>query len=186
MSSPIGHSLAGLSICFLTPNYLLHLQGGGLRTGWKTLLFCIIIACLPDIDFLPGIFVGNINYYHHKGTHSIFFALVISLAVWAVAKKNNRVKWGFLAFMLILSHLAIDYVAIDHIAPFGMPLLWPISGKYFYFKYAFLPEVLRGSSVMTIFNRHNLYTVMVEMIIFLPIAFLSYTRRLRAIRKGGP
>ncbi len=190
MSSPVGHSLAGVSIYFLTRAYLLRapfIKGGwgiwgGLRRGWKTVLFCIIIACLPDIDFFPGIFIGNINYYHHRGTHSIVFAIIVSLAVWALSRKKNGLKLGFLVLMLLLSHLAIDCISIDHLAPFGIPILWPISGKYFHFKYGFLPEVLRGASLITVFNRHNLYTVTVELIIFLPLALLSYRRAIRAIR----
>jgi len=174
MSTPIGHSLAGVSICFLTSTYLCPLQGRGLRRGWKSLLFCAIIACLPDIDFLPGIFVGNINYYHHKGTHSIFFALVMSLAVWAVARGKNRVKWGFLTFILILSHLAIDYITIDLGAPFGIPLLWPFSGKYFCFQNAFLPSTVRSASVASVFNAHNLRVILSELIIYLPLAIISY------------
>ena len=167
MSTPIGHSLAGISIYFLSGSRFSS-------PGWKVLFLCVVVACLPDVDFLPGFFAGNINCFHHKGTHSLFFALVVSSGVWFALRKSNGIKWGFLAFMLILSHLVIDYVAIDRTAPFGMPLLWPFSGEYFYFKYAFLPEVLRESSVASIFNRHNLRTVIVELAIFLPIALLCY------------
>ncbi len=170
MSTPVGHSLVGVSICFLVLRKF---------SDWKTLLFCAIAACLPDIDFLPGIFAGNMNYYHHRGTHSIFFAFIVSLAVWALAKKKNGFKLGSIAFILVLSHLAIDYIAIDRAAPFGIPLLWPFSGKYFYFRYAFLPEVLRGDSVISIFNWHNLRTMIVELFIFLPIALLLYKRVLK-------
>ena len=178
MSTPVGHSVTGISICFLTCSYLPSLQVGGLRKGWKTLVFCIVVACLPDIDFLPGIFVGNINYYHHRGTHSIFFALIVSLTVCAVVRKKAGLKWGLLTFILILSHLAIDYIAIDTVAPFGMPLLWPFSGEYFCSEYAFLPIVVRGSSVLSVFNSHNLRTVIVELIVFLPVALLCYGIRM--------
>ena len=181
MSTPIGHSLAGVSVYFLTRTYLLPLQWGGLRRRWKALLFCAIIACLPDIDFLPGIFAGNINYYHHKGTHSIFFAFIVSLVVCILWKKRNSLKFGFLTFILVLSHLAIDYVAIDHVAPFGIPLLWPFCERYFYFKYAFLPEVFRGASLISILNRNNIYTVVIELIIFVPIVLLSYRRAYRRV-----
>jgi membrane-bound metal-dependent hydrolase YbcI (DUF457 family) len=183
MSTPIGHSLAGVSIYFLS----------GCRfssPGWKALFFCVIAACLPDIDFLPGFFVGNINYFHHKGTHTLFFALAVSLGVWFVSRKSGGIKglssaapkWGLLTFILILSHLAVDYAAIDRTAPFGMPLLWPFSGKYFYFKYAFLPDVLRESSIASVFNRHNLRTVIVELAVFLPIALLSVILRSAATK----
>ena len=165
MSTPIGHSLAGISIYFLS--------GGRFSSpGWKALFFCVVVACLPDIDFLPGFFVGNFNYFHHKGTHSLVFALAVSLGVWFVLRN----KWGLLTFILILSHLAVDYAAIDRTAPFGMPFLWPFSGKYFYFKYAFLPEVLRESSIASVFNRHNLRTMIIELAVFLPIALLCYRR----------
>ena len=218
MSTPIGHSLAGISICFFFRSlifgplryrslFVRHTRHAGpvtpetelelvakLESGaadskssfvptnwWKTLVFCAIMACLPDIDFLPGILIGNMNYYHHKGTHSIFFAFVASLIVWAVLRKKNGMVFCVLTFILILSHLAIDYIAIDGSAPFGIPLLWPFSMKYFYFKYAFLPQIVRGDSVISVFNMHNLYAVAVELIIFLPIAFLSL-RGWRAVR----
>ena len=178
MSTPIGHSLAGVSVYFLSGRRFSS-------PGWKALFFCIVVACLPDIDFLPGFFVGNINYFHHRCTHSLFFALVVSLGVWFVSRKSGGIKWGLLTFILILSHLAVDYAAIDRTAPFGMPLLWPFSGEYFYSKYAFLPEVWRESSVASVFNRHNLRTVIVELAVFIPIALLSVILRSVAAKRGA-
>ena len=183
MSTPVGHTLAGLSICFLH-GAVCHRFGKFekvrklcIRYSLKWLTFAAFLACAPDIDFVPGMFIGNINYFHHRGTHSLFFAVVLSLCIWflmRIKKMESSSGWGLISFLLIVFHLGIDYVTIDKTAPFGIPFLWPFSARYFYFQNAFLPETARGSSMASAFNVHNLRTILCELIIYMPLTIISY------------
>ena len=169
MSTPVGHSLVGMCILFLA-------ACGEFFSGRpkQILLFCIIIACLPDIDFIPGIFAGNINAYHHRGTHTLLFAIIVPLVVWLVVRSKDRLKLTVLSFALVMSHLAVDYVTVDKTEPFGIPFFWPLSERYFYSGLAFLPDVFRGETVRTVFNLHNLGTVAREIAVFSPVAVITY------------
>ncbi len=168
MSSPIAHSLAGLGIGFLSWRKVFKAP-----LTWKSILFCVIMANLPDFDVIPGIFAGDINLYHHAYTHTFLFAFAASLAVSALAPRS-RLKWAYMSFILVLSHFAIDYITIDRSPPIGLPLLWPFSDMRFKWEFAFLPVVARGSSLVSIINAHNIRTAAIETAVFLPFTILSY------------
>ncbi len=181
MSTPVGHTLTGLSICFLHEavckklGRFRRLRRFCIRYSLKGYIFAGFLACLPDIDFIPGVFTGDINQFHHCGTHSLGFAVIVSLSVWLIAKAKKIETadgWGLISFLLIMSHLGVDYLTIDKRAPFGIPFLWPLSGKYFYFRYAFLPYTVRYASVGSGFNIYNLRTVLYEFLIYLPLAII--------------
>ncbi len=168
MSSPIAHSLAGLGIGFLSWRKVFKTT-----LTWKAVLFCVVVANLPDFDVIPGIFAGDINLYHHDYTHTFLFAFIVSLVVFAAGAKN-RMKWAYMAFLLVLSHFLIDYITIDRSPPIGLPLLWPFSDIRFKWEFAFLPVVARGSSLISILNPQNIRTAAIEAAVFLPPAILSY------------
>src|SRR5689334_17351566 len=85
MPSPIAHSVAGLVVAHLALRSNSNLQscGPGLapsrrsRVLWAGAL--IFAANAADLDFLPGLFVGNVNLFHHKITHTLFAAMVFAL-----------------------------------------------------------------------------------------------------------
>ncbi len=168
MSSPIAHSLAGLGIGFLSWRKVFKAP-----LTWKSVLFCVIMANLPDFDVIPGIFAGDINLYHHDYTHTFLFAFAASLVVSAFARRN-RLKWAYMSFLLVLSHFVIDYITIDRSPPIGLPLFWPFSDIRFKWEFAFLPSVARGSSLISLLNAENIRTAAIETAVFLPFAILSY------------
>lgn len=183
MSSPVGHTLAGLSICFLYGALCSRIGGSGklkkfcIKYSLKGLIFVAFVACLPDIDFVPGIFIGDINYFHHQGIHSLSFAIVLSFLILLISrmrKTEQSLGWGLISLLLIISHLVIDWLTIDKSLPFGIRLLWPFSGKYFYFQNAFLPYNVRSVSVASVFNVHNLRVVLSELAIYMPLMIISY------------
>jgi hypothetical protein len=77
MASPYGHGLIGLGIFnFCYPRWF--------ASGRKTFLMyglVVLGACLPDLDFLPGIFSGNPSRFHHGPFHSLGLAMGLSLIV---------------------------------------------------------------------------------------------------------
>lgn len=172
MSTPIGHSLAGFIITG-KPRQNSRLSALLAAVG------VIGATNLPDIDFIFGYVRGNPNQYHHQWTHSLGFALLVSLLVlctWRIVKKQWNLRLGFLTFMLVVSHLVIDLFTMDRSAPFGMQLLWPFNDRYYIGRPAIFMDVMKASTqkafVPSLFCYHNLKTVMRECCLLIPAGFL--------------
>ena len=129
----MGHSLAGLSLFFVFGR-----RYAGKLAIWKRAVIYIVFANLPDIDIIAGVFRGNINYYHHRFTHSFLFAVMVSALAWLMFRfkavpprlwAETRKRVIAVVFILILSHLFLDYITIDKSPPLGMPLFSPFSSR---------------------------------------------------------
>jgi len=60
MATPVGHYFLGLSITQV------FARDDAER---KECLWLVTIACLPDLDVVPGLFVGNLVQFHHGASH---------------------------------------------------------------------------------------------------------------------
>lgn len=147
MSSPIGHSLAGYAGYQLLP-FL------GLRSRKRTTLFAAIaLANLPDLDFIPGLLLGDLRAFHRQASHSLLCALLVGIGValisWLVGRQNGPefslppkaawARWGLWAMTGYLGHLAIDLVVSDKLGPAGLQLLWPFSEAFLISPITILP-----------------------------------------------
>jgi len=181
----VGHSLAGLSLYFIFNRKL------SLLKEWKNVLFFLILANLPDLDFLPGIVSGDLNRYHHGASHSIGFCLLVGVIAAGIYKlrKNapfinpvrnarkpvrenkisNWVKYGFISFCLCFSHILIDLFGRDTCPPYGEKLFWPFSNKYFIASFTPFGEVDHTSLMTIVLNPCNYVVVLKEIIVFIPI-----------------
>jgi inner membrane protein len=174
MSSPIGHSLLGASFYYLINN------GLGIKKKWNQLAIYIFASIAPDLDLIPGIFIGAANKYHHGATHSLGAAFLFGVIMAAVFKwkKLTRFHTAFLIFFALYSaHIFIDIAAVDLRPPLGVELFWPFSSKYFIAPFRIFPPVHK-SSVMDLISFDNFVTGAIELAIFLPILFLCYWYRM--------
>ncbi len=135
MPSPIGHSLIGLAIGVAampgeTPGTPLPRRL--FRRRWM-LLGCMVVANLPDIDFIPGLLVGDMNAYHYNLTHSIGWAVLVGFGLWFLLRAV-RPRTGLACLVLLLallgSHLLADFWCEDRSPPYGMPIYWPLSNRW--------------------------------------------------------
>src|SRR3972149_7738381 len=94
MPSPIGHSLMGYAIYNFNKN----------RDN-KTLILSILIANLPDIDFLGNIFIKG---FHHGPIHSILTSIIFFIIMELILPAR-----GFLFLSLYTSHVFLDYMIKD-------------------------------------------------------------------------
>lgn len=125
MPLPVIHSFAGYSLY----RYSAQTQG----RAWKTALFCIVLANLADLDFLPGLVIGNAMQFHHGWTHSLAAAILCGLAFGALAvllKKGSFKNTFWLSSAAYSSHIVLDY--LNEGGRGGVPLFWPLSSKYFH------------------------------------------------------
>ena len=183
MPSPIGHSLAGIAL------FLVFIRRRFVE--WKILLIAIVAALLPDGDFIFGFFVGNPNRFHHQFTHSLVFVVLAGLAL-ALLMKVRTTKEYFsytcLFSLMGLLHLLLDAACIDTSAPFGIKLLWPFSEKFYIFIITPLLDLRRSSDSSTFFssmlNWHNLKTISLEKLIFMPLSYLAYLWNRKAVKSN--
>ena len=131
MASPVFHGLAGAGLAYwMAGGTGLPLFASGRKTG-AFLAAGAALACLPDVDYLPGLWRGYLNTTHQQATHSVAWVLLVSAGIWLVGRawRPAWFGWRTLTFLLILigSHLAIDLVTADHFAPYGIPLGAPFS-----------------------------------------------------------
>ena len=179
MPSPVGHCLIGLGSA-----QLVH-RG---RTRLILLAVILITAIAPDFDFIPGLLIGDINRFHHGPSHSIGFALAYALLGALLLRFNSDFRHFRSTFTLLLvvylSHLLADLMSVDHGAPYGIPLLWPISDQYLISPVSLFMKIEHGpyggdtATVMAnIFSWHNLIAVTVEFIVAAPLLWLCQRRR---------
>lgn len=165
MPSPVAHSLMGYLIT--------RAEGQTDQSGrWGRLVLYIAVANAADLDFIPGFVIGDPNRFHHGISHSIGFAVLFALLCgisWALLKRESIGKHVMLFFCLYTSHLGLDYLSLDTKAPYGLPILWPLSDVFYIAPFAFLLDIQRSASsldfVPSLFSLHNAIAMSIELII---------------------
>jgi inner membrane protein len=186
MSSPIACSLAGYAVnnFFVTANK---------RERLSLILLSIFMANAADLDFLPGLLVGNPPLYHRGITHSLVFAFIFSIGIagaYSIIRKKPFFAIFSLCFISYLTHLIIDFFAPydSHYEPVhGLLLFWPISGERcispvpvflgIYHNASSSPTTLRW--IESILTLPNLTAIVREIILIMPFVFLGYLYRSR-------
>ena len=156
--------------------------------SWLLLLLYLFIANAADLDFLPGMFVGVPNRYHHGVSHSIGFALLFAAAcsfLLLFFKRDAFTRYFTIFFCLYCSHIALDYLSTDTSLPYGVPLFWPLNNEYYIAPFAFLPDIWRGSSAgveffVSLLSLHNLWAISSEFLLLSPCILLILAWRKRA------
>jgi membrane-bound metal-dependent hydrolase YbcI (DUF457 family) len=119
MPLPLGHTAIGLTVqdaCF---------RDNSVTTRWTYVLSIAILANLPDIDVLIGLFFqGNGNAYHRGPAHSVMFAFLMGFLASQAWKLLPQIpKMNFLAcFGIILSHVGADFLLTSSPVSFFWPL----------------------------------------------------------------
>lgn len=169
MPSPLGHALASA---------LLHkskLRGPWL-SDWKRLSFHIFCGISPDLDFIPGLFYGNINLFHHRFSHSFLGAGVIGLFLWVIYGLWRHVweKGDLLLILgLVILHPIMDILAVDTAFPYGCPLFYPFLKKSWISPYVFFEDIQRPSLTGFFLGSNNLLAFWIEFIFFSPLLWAA-------------
>lgn len=118
MPLPLGHTAIGLTVqdvCF---------RGHSVTTRWTYVLFIAVLANLPDIDVLIGLFFqGNGNAYHRGPTHSVMFAFLMGFLAsraWKLFPQIPRMNF-LTCFAIILSHVGADFFLTSSPVSFFCP-----------------------------------------------------------------
>lgn len=154
MATPLGHMLAGAAVGSVSD------RPGPTRAR---LLVGALAGGAADLDFIPGVLIGDPGRYHHAFSHSLTFALLAAVLV-GLSFASRRISWAGLAGGAYVSHLVLDYLTFDPSPPQGIPWFWPLSDAYFSASPSLLPRVIHSS--MSIFNLHNVLVAGMELLVF--------------------
>src|SRR5687768_13887513 len=118
MSLPILHSLVGagaVALCY---------SGNSSSPSWRFMLLGSLIAVSPDLDYLLVYGLNMCQECHRSYTHSIFFALAVTLLGLLLTSFSN-IKRTLACGAALLSHGILDFlVAYDKA---GVKLFHPFS-----------------------------------------------------------
>jgi len=130
MPSPVGHALAGVAA-----GYFVGGPGAGgftvAQSGWLTarkllsdrgIVAFALLGVLPDVDFLFGV--------HSAYTHSVGAIVVVGLCG-GFAGTRKGLRASVAAAAAYGSHVVLDWLGSDGIAPIGVMALWPLSSEFF-------------------------------------------------------
>ncbi len=195
MPLPISHSLAGAAIYTA-----LDEDGGG--GGWRRLLMAIGLANAPDLDLVPGLFVGDPNRFHRGASHSLITALVLGLLLawvaWLMRGWQWRLRGGllsgpyqtaFIVALLLGSHVLLDAFTADLSLPIGEQMWWPVSDAWVQFYPLFeRADRMAGPATAGEFGRslvsvHNARAMVMQLVLLGP--FLLWARWWRHRQTSG-
>jgi membrane-bound metal-dependent hydrolase YbcI (DUF457 family) len=134
MPLPIGHAVVGYSFA----------AASGVRFrkhAWTALLFSVVVANLPDADFLPGALADRPVLYHRTIAHTIPAAMLCGLIISAVLTRFGRRFWeiALLGTLVYASHLFADMVHFGG-GNIGVQILWPLSDNWYAIKTPLMGE----------------------------------------------
>jgi len=166
--SPIAHS--GVA--------LLGWQVIATRKNAKSLGLFLLIANLPDIDFLLSLLFGQKRIFVHQYfTHNLIFVAATSVLV-SLFLPRGRDRWGLL--LIGFSHLVMDIFVIDPVRPIGIRPFFPFSRALFNF--GFFPYLERGRFHNATSMRNFLVLGLEAAVFVLPVLVLFGSKILRDIK----
>lgn len=124
MPSPLAHIASGVLIY----------RGvtGKLRIRERLGLFLTALVCalLPDLDALPGLWLGHMGNWHNQASHSLLLCLPVGLVAYLMArafKADHPRRWPLAAVMGVTAHVFMDWATVGR----GVMLFWPLTTERF-------------------------------------------------------
>lgn len=84
MATTVGHSLMGYIL------YLVFYKDYKLFKNWKMIALYVFAANAPDLDFIPGIFTGHANRFHHGISHTLGFSVLFALSMYLISRCKRK------------------------------------------------------------------------------------------------
>jgi membrane-bound metal-dependent hydrolase YbcI (DUF457 family) len=143
----------------------------------------LFMANLPDIDYLPGALMGQLNAFHHEFTHTFGWIIAVAVATGLLWRKRERVGWTFFAFLFAAgaSHLVADFFSDDDHPPYGIMALWPFTDR-FYISSVSIFWSLRKATWVDVFQWYNVRAALHEALLLAPVIVGVLARKRFATR----
>ena len=145
----ITHALAGCLLAAAAVQSVERRQGAS-PTGVRraSVIIGVLTAELPDADlFYSGasLGMGKLGYLlHHRGhTHTVLFAIVSAIVVWAIAlglRRELRVSHTARVLLALSVVASLSHIALDYTNSYGVHPWWPIDNRWLYGDAVFIVE----------------------------------------------
>lgn len=185
MPSPVGHSLGAVALVPLLrklrlvpprqtpdPSSGARLDVRGMVNTLYWSFWLVVGANVPDLDFIPGIFMGEPDRFHHGPAHSLGGAILFGGFVWLLMRRyrpRQAMGIGIMMGLAFVSHLALDMCSIDRRLPNGVPLFWPISSQYVVLPFPVFLDIQRDPRASNFFvsllQKHNVIAMLWEFVV---------------------
>jgi inner membrane protein len=176
MPTPVGH---------LIVSYLVYSTQSDRFRNRGVLIGSLFSGVAADLDFLPGLLVGDPGRFHHGASHSLGAAVLYGFGLCGYLRYRGTSQALQLTLLLAcayVSHVILDFFAIDTGAPFGVPLLWPVSSTSYIASFPVFLDVQRLQAetvtfVTSVFSSHNLLAVTWEVLLLAPMVIFAQRRK---------
>ena len=173
MPTPLGHALAGVAggcLALSVAESRRH-RPARIADGFtdvmrdRRVVACGLCGALPDIDFVFGL--------HSGVTHSVGATVVVGL-VGAWWGRGVPLRCGAAVALSAAygSHVLLDWLGSDTVAPLGVMALWPFSIDYYLSDQQWFLSVCREYRVASCWW-HNLLGITREVLLMGPTALLG-------------
>ncbi len=182
MPSPVAHTLLGFTLFNLWPfgSRDFPIKPWALN-GWVA-----AASLAPDLDFIPGLLLGDPSRFHQTYSHSLIVVVVLALSFGSILRLrytgSSWIKWSSLLLLLIGSHLILDFFTEDHRPPIGFPLFWPFSDNPQTSPLPIFPASVRDFRQPDFWSQ-NAYVLLVESCLLFPLWFASWKYRKESANK---
>lgn len=181
MSSFIGHSLAGLTTYTITRQLQSNRLSESRRFYWIWPIWLLVVASMPDIDYLIRVLRIQQADQTIRITHSLLGAILMPgctiLVLWLLGKRGKSFKFQSLQVILVgLSHLLLDMLT----GVSALPLLYPFSLQTFKLPFGLLPSAGRIRLTNYFFYRN----IFIELGVLIPLS-ISLLLSIRDSTRSG-
>ncbi len=169
MASPIGHSLAGFLGFFLVAENAQFLK---YYSSKRLIITAILIANLPDIDFILGyLLYQDFNIIHRQFTHSVSVGFIVCIIIYFCLRFSRKIPYLFIVWLwgLYFSHILLDMLADDSNPPAGVQFFFPFTTNYFAFP---IPILGRLTFTGGIIQLNNFLAVLQETVVISLLSFV--------------
>lgn len=170
MPSPVAHSLIGLGLAAAwrwPAGWRRSAVAAHLVRCWPVYGAAVVLANVPDLDYVPGLLAGDLNAWHHGPSHAVLWvvavAVAVGLATCAALPGRFVTAMGF-SLLMMGSHLAADWLTLDIRPPIGIPLGWPFSTRALSAPWPLFPNFHKGN-LSELFSATNLAPVLTELLL---------------------
>ena len=189
MPSPLGHVLGGIAAGWLVsgvprPASRTRTDVRATRDAarWREAALFGALGALPDVDLLFGA--------HSAATHSIGAAVIVGAVVTLFGARGLLRSPPVPAWIALLacsaaygSHVLLDWMSTDSMAPIGIMALWPFDRGYYESDLHVFGAISRRYYQGWTFVRQNGLAVVRELAILIPTLIVVVVLRRRTERE---
>lgn len=167
MPLPLAHALVGATIA-------VAVLPRDMPRRVRAIALAATIAVAPDLDFGAPWLLHLKHDWHRGFTHSVFFALVVTLLIHAYYKAP-RWRETFSLGLALLSHGLLD--SVTTVGKRGVALLWPFTSHRVSLGWLPLDDFGLGALETDVILHITVLELIRELVVFLPLFILVISMR---------